>query len=161
MIPVARKAALRSKLAELAEKVKAASKAADSLKRESAVRDAKALAASAQSANDRVVVGVVDAGESREALQAAVKTVADACPKAAVMVFSVVEGTPGKVSIVANVPPDLVGKLKAGDWVRDAAAVLGGKGGGRPDQAQGGGTDTTKLRDSVALARSSGLKAVM
>ncbi len=46
-----------------------------------------------------------------------------------------------KVSVVAGVTKDLTGQVKAGDLVRELAARLGGKGGGRPDMAQGGGTD--------------------
>ena len=47
-----------------------------------------------------------------------------------------------KVSLVAGVTKDLTGQVKAGDLVRELASRLGGKGGGRPDMAQGGGTDT-------------------
>jgi alanyl-tRNA synthetase len=42
--------------------------------------------------------------------------------------------------------------LKAGDWLRDACAVMGGKGGGKPDNAMGGGTDPTKVREAIATA---------
>ena len=50
----------------------------------------------------------------------------------------------GKVSIAAAVPDAHIARgLKAGDWVREAAMAVGGKGGGKPDNAQGGGTDTT------------------
>jgi alanyl-tRNA synthetase len=46
-----------------------------------------------------------------------------------------------------------VGKgLSAGDWVREAATVLGGKGGGRPEAAQGGGTNVAKLKEAIATA---------
>ncbi len=51
----------------------------------------------------------------------------------------------GKVSVAAGVTKDLVAKVKAGDLVKDLAAQLGGKGGGRPDFAQGGGTDAPAL----------------
>jgi len=51
----------------------------------------------------------------------------------------------GKVSVAAGVTKDLVAKVKAGDLVKDLAAQLGGKGGGRPDFAQGGGTDASAL----------------
>ncbi|MFB1011641.1 MAG: DHHA1 domain-containing protein, partial [Thiopseudomonas sp.] len=40
---------------------------------------------------------------------------------------------------------------KAGDLMRQAAAVVGGKGGGRPDMAQGGGSELAKLGDALAL----------
>ena len=43
--------------------------------------------------------------------------------------------------------------LKAGDWVREAAQACGGKGGGKPDKAQGGGTEPAKLPDAINAAR--------
>ncbi|CAA0103934.1 Alanine--tRNA ligase [BD1-7 clade bacterium] len=49
------------------------------------------------------------------------------------------------IALVAGVTKDLIGKVKAGDLMKDAAGKLGGKGGGRPDSAQGGGTDTAAL----------------
>lgn len=51
----------------------------------------------------------------------------------------------GKVSVVAGVTKDLTSRIKAGDLVRELATILGGKGGGRPDMAQGGGTDATAI----------------
>ncbi len=53
--------------------------------------------------------------------------------------------TDDKVALAAGVTSDLTGRVKAGDLVRDVAARLGGKGGGRPDMAQGGGTDIEAL----------------
>ncbi len=50
-----------------------------------------------------------------------------------------------KVALVAAVTKDLTGRLAAGDLMRFAAGKLGGKGGGRPDMAQGGGTDVSAL----------------
>ncbi len=47
----------------------------------------------------------------------------------------------GKVSLIAGVTKDLTGKCKAGDLVKMAAGLVGGKGGGRPDMAQAGGSD--------------------
>lgn len=59
-----------------------------------------------------------------------------------------------KVVLVAGVTQDLSAKLKAGDLMKQAAAAVGGKGGGRPDMAQGGGTDAGKLDEALALAAS-------
>jgi len=50
-----------------------------------------------------------------------------------------------KVSLIAGVTKDLTGQIKAGDLVRELASRLGGKGGGRPDMAQGGGTDVSAV----------------
>lgn len=51
----------------------------------------------------------------------------------------------GKVSLCAGVSKPLTGKVKAGDLVKFAAEQVGGKGGGRPDLAQAGGSDVEKL----------------
>ena len=59
-----------------------------------------------------------------------------------------------KVVLVAGVTQDLTSRLKAGDLMRQAAAVVGGKGGGRPDMAQGGGSDAGRLDEALALALS-------
>ncbi|MDR0210937.1 MAG: alanine--tRNA ligase, partial [Pseudomonas putida] len=58
----------------------------------------------------------------------------------------------GKVVLVAGVTKDLSSQLKAGDLMKQAAAKVGGKGGGRPDMAQGGGVDVAALDDALALA---------
>lgn len=58
----------------------------------------------------------------------------------------------GKVVLVAGVTKDLSGQLKAGDLMKQAAAAVGGKGGGRPDMAQGGGVDVAALDSALALA---------
>jgi alanyl-tRNA synthetase len=56
--------------------------------------------------------------------------------------------TDGKVSLALGVTPDLKDRLKAGDLVREVAAVVGGKGGGRADFAQAGGSDPGKLDEA-------------
>lgn len=55
----------------------------------------------------------------------------------------------GKVSLCAGVSKALTAKVKAGDLVKFIAEQVGGKGGGRPDLAQAGGTDTAKLPDAL------------
>ncbi len=57
-----------------------------------------------------------------------------------------------KVVLVAGVTKDLTTRFKAGELMKQAAAAVGGKGGGRPDMAQGGGTDVGALDDALALA---------
>ncbi|NNL86054.1 MAG: alanine--tRNA ligase, partial [Myxococcales bacterium] len=54
----------------------------------------------------------------------------------------------GNASLALGVTPDLTERLRAGDLVREIARVLGGKGGGRPDFAQAGGPDATKLDEA-------------
>src|SRR5690554_3489856 len=56
----------------------------------------------------------------------------------------------GKISLVAGVTPDLVDRVKAGELVGMVAAQVGGKGGGRPDMAMGGGTNVEALPQAIA-----------
>jgi alanyl-tRNA synthetase len=150
-ISAGRKASLRASIAQLQEKVKAAGKELSAALTAKAVGQARSLAASAQTANSSIVVAKIDCGEDRAALQAAVKTIRDTLPRTAVMLFAVDET--GKAMIHASVPDQLVAKgLKAGDWLKDAAAAMGGKGGGKPDNAQGGGPDGTKVREAMKIA---------
>jgi alanyl-tRNA synthetase len=57
-----------------------------------------------------------------------------------------------KVSLIAGVTADLTSKVKAGDIVNQAANVVGGKGGGRPDMAQAGGSLPEQLNEALATA---------
>jgi alanyl-tRNA synthetase len=59
----------------------------------------------------------------------------------------------GKISLVGGVTADLSGKIKAGDLVGFVAAQVGGKGGGRPDMAMGGGTDLAALPGALASVK--------
>ena len=61
----------------------------------------------------------------------------------AVILLSAVNGD--KIALTAGVTKDLTGRVKAGDLMREFAQRLGGKGGGKPDMAQGGGTDVSAL----------------
>jgi len=55
----------------------------------------------------------------------------------------------GKVRLAAGVSKDLTGRVRAGDLVNSVAAQVGGKGGGRPDFAQAGGTDPAALDNAL------------
>ena len=59
----------------------------------------------------------------------------------------------GKVSLVAGVTKDLTDRFKAGEIMKLAAEAVGGKGGGRPDMAQGGGTDCAAIPAALQAAR--------
>ena len=59
-----------------------------------------------------------------------------------------------KVSLIAGVTKELTGKVKAGELVAFIAEQIGGKGGGRPDMAQAGGTDTAALPAAMASVES-------
>jgi alanyl-tRNA synthetase len=65
----------------------------------------------------------------------------------AAIVLATVEG--GKVSLIAGVTKDAIGRVKAGDLVNFVAEKVGGRGGGRPDMAQAGGTDPSGLEDAL------------
>jgi alanyl-tRNA synthetase len=67
----------------------------------------------------------------------------------AVVVLAAVAGN--KVSLVAGVTADCTDRVKAGELVNLVAQKVGGKGGGRADMAQAGGTDATALPDALAL----------
>ena len=58
------------------------------------------------------------------------------------------------MNFVAAVSDDLIAKgLKAGDWIRETAKVAGGGGGGRPQMAQAGGKDPSKLPQALETAK--------
>jgi alanyl-tRNA synthetase len=59
----------------------------------------------------------------------------------------------GKVNLIAGVTKDLVGKFKAGELVNHMATQVGGKGGGRPDMAQAGGTEPENLDKALASVK--------
>ncbi|MDX2116503.1 MAG: alanine--tRNA ligase [Planctomycetota bacterium] len=149
-LPLVRKAELRQRLAPLQEKVKSAQKQAAGAEREKAIAAARQMAETATGAV--IVMEIAAAGGDREAMLAALDTVRARHARAAIMLLS--RAADGKATVVAAVPPELVASgLKAGDWVREASAVMGGKGGGRPDSAQGGGPDGARLADALAAAQ--------
>jgi alanyl-tRNA synthetase len=59
------------------------------------------------------------------------------------------EQSDGKVVLVCTVSKDLTGRFKAGQLIKEVAAVVGGTGGGRPDFAQAGGSDASQLQAAV------------
>ena len=78
--------------------------------------------------------------ETMDALKAKLKTAA--------IVLASVQGD--KVSVIAGVTADSIGKLKAGDLVNYVAQQVGGKGGGKPEMAMAGGNDPSKLGEALA-----------
>ncbi|MDU9389125.1 alanine--tRNA ligase [Pseudomonas sp. zfem002] len=87
-------------------------------------------------------------GQDGKALLALVDQLKNKLGRAVILLGSVHEE---KVVLVAGVTKDLTGQLKAGDLMKQAAAAVGGKGGGRPDMAQGGGVDAAALDGALAL----------
>ncbi|ESE40680.1 alanine--tRNA ligase [Shewanella decolorationis] len=112
------------------------------------LKDKLAAAASADLAGDAVVVnGVNVLIKKLEGVEAgALRGLQDELKqklKSTVILLGVAQE--GKVNLIAGVSNDLVGKVKAGELVAMVAAQVGGKGGGRPDMAQAGGSQPENL----------------
>ena len=59
----------------------------------------------------------------------------------------------GRVALLAAIPKALTTRFQAGKLIQETAPLVGGKGGGRPELAQGGGTDATKIEAALARAK--------
>ena len=139
-------------LAQLQERVKGAQKKASAGLRETAVEAARLIADKAPEA-DRVIIARLPegCGSDRAAMLGALDTIRAKRSHAAVLLIASTDD--GKVTVVAGSPEALIAKgLKAGDWVRVASEACGGKGGGKPDTAQGGGTDPAKIPLAIDTA---------
>jgi alanyl-tRNA synthetase len=86
-------------------------------------------------------------GADTTALRETLDKLKDKLKSAAIVLASIHDG---KVTLIAGVTSDLTGKLKAGELVNFVAQQVGGKGGGRSDMAQAGGTDPAKLPAALA-----------
>jgi alanyl-tRNA synthetase len=109
--------------------------------------DLAAQAADIQGA--RVLAAAIEGGDAKT-LRETLDKLKDKL-KSAAIVLAAVEG--GKVTLIAGVTADLTAKVKAGDLVNFVAQQVGGKGGGRPDMAQAGGTEPDKLPAALASVR--------
>ncbi|MFC3284412.1 alanine--tRNA ligase [Litchfieldella rifensis] len=67
-----------------------------------------------------------------------------------IVVLGVADNQAGKVNLIAGVTDDLTGRIRAGELVNHVAAQVGGKGGGRADMAQAGGSDAAALPQALA-----------
>jgi alanyl-tRNA synthetase len=59
----------------------------------------------------------------------------------------------GRVALIASVPKDLISQFQANSLIQEIAPIIGGKGGGRPDNAQGAGKEAAKIDEALARAR--------
>ncbi|PYK37832.1 MAG: alanine--tRNA ligase, partial [Verrucomicrobia bacterium] len=59
----------------------------------------------------------------------------------------------GRVALIASVPKEMTSKFQANKLIQETAALVGGKGGGRPESAQGGGTDASKINQALDRAK--------
>jgi alanyl-tRNA synthetase len=97
----------------------------------------------------KVLVAALD-GADAAALRETLDKLKDKLKSAVVVLASAGDG---KVSLIAGVTADHTGKLKAGELVNFVARQVGGKGGGRPDMAQAGGTDAAALPSALASVK--------
>lgn len=148
---------LKTNVADLPKRVEATLSQMKELSRENESLRAKASLAEAGSLTDklRTIGGIpvlaeqVHAGDM-DSLRNMVDSLKAKLGSAVIVLGSVQED---KVNLVAAVTPDLVAKgLHAGKLVKEAAARCGGGGGGRPDMAQAGGKDPSKLAEALELA---------
>ena len=148
---------LKSPVAEVETRIAQLQESAKATERELARLKAKAAA----SAGDDLAGGAVDVkgtkvlaasldGADAKALRETIDKLKNRLGSAAIVLGSVADG---KVTLIAGVTPDLVGKVKAGDLVNHVAQQVGGKGGGRPDMAQAGGTDPAGLPAALGSVR--------
>ena len=135
----------------LLEEKKALEKELSRLKSKAAVARGEDLASQAVAVNGTLVLAATLEGADAKTLRETLDKLKDRL-KSAVIVLSVV--SEGKVSLIAGVTPDLVGKVKAGELVNYVAQQVGGKGGGRPDMAQAGGTEPAKLPAALQSVQS-------
>jgi alanyl-tRNA synthetase len=98
----------------------------------------------------KVLVATLE-GADAKTLRETMDKLKDRLKSAAIVLGAVNDG---KVALIAGVTADLTGKLKAGDLVNYVAQQVGGKGGGRPDMAQAGGTDPAGLPMALQSVRS-------
>jgi alanyl-tRNA synthetase len=135
-----------SRLNQIMDNVRSLEKELARLKGKLAASQGDDLAGQAVSVGAAKVLAVRLDGADAKSLRDTLDTLKDKLKSAAIVLGSV-EG--GKVSLVAGVTNDLTSKVKAGELVNFVAQQVGGKGGGRADMAQAGGTDAAKLPQAL------------
>jgi alanyl-tRNA synthetase len=136
-------------LVELRDMVKDWRKAQEGANRDMVVGQARTIA---DQAHGPVIVESL-MGADPAALLSALSAVRSKRPESAILIMSADEVN-GKVAIAADVPKNFQERgLKAGEWVRAAAQACGGAGGGRPDFAQAGGKDPSRLPEALRAAK--------
>ncbi len=150
----ASKAEVTAKLRQLLDRQKQLEKTLDQLKAKSAANAALELADSAIDLGGFKLIAARLDGLDAKALRDSVDVLKNKLGDAVILLAT---GSEGKASLAAGVAGAALGKVKAGDVVSFVAAKINGKGGGRPDMAQGGGEDgpalTAALADVEAFVR--------
>jgi alanyl-tRNA synthetase len=126
------------RIAQVQEHVKLLEKELGALKSKLASSQGDELLSQAVDVKGVKVLAATLDGADGTALRETMDKLKDKLKSAAIVLAAVKDG---KVSLIAGVTPDAVGKVKAGELVNFVAQQVGGKGGGRPDMAQAGGTD--------------------
>jgi alanyl-tRNA synthetase len=142
---------LEAKIVQLIEGARAAERELARLKAKAAASAGDDLAGSAIDVKGAKVLAVTLDGADAKALRETMDKLKDKLKSAAIVLGSVADG---KVTLIAGVTSDLTGKVKAGELVNHVALQVGGKGGGRPDMAQAGGTDPAALPAALESVRS-------
>ncbi|KVL85747.1 alanine--tRNA ligase [Burkholderia stagnalis] len=138
---------LTQRIAQVQDQVKSLEKELAALKSKLASSQGDELAQQAvEIAGVHVLAATLD-GADAKTLRETVDKLKDKL-KSAAIVLAAVEG--GKVSLIAGVTADASKKVKAGELVNFVAQQVGGKGGGRPDMAQAGGTEPANLPAALA-----------
>ena len=131
-----------ARLAQMLDQTKALEKEIAQLKGKLASSQGNELAAQAVEVGGVKVLAARLEGADAKTLRETMDKLKDKL-KTAAIVLAAVDG--GKVQLAAGVTADVMGKLKAGELVNHVAQQIGGKGGGKPDMAMAGGTDTVAL----------------
>ena len=143
-------AELPNRLAQIMDQVKAMEKEIGRLKSKLAASAGDDLAGQAIDVAGVKVLAVQMDGADVASMRETLDKLKNAL-KSAAIVLSTVDGS--KVTLIAGVTADLTAKVKAGELVNHVATQVGGKGGGRPDMAQAGGTDPAGLPKALASVK--------
>jgi alanyl-tRNA synthetase len=138
---------LPSRIAQVQDQVKLLEKEVTALKSKLASGQGDELVSKAIDVKGIKVLAATMEGADVTSLRETVDKLKDKLQTAAIVLASVADG---KVSLIAGVTKDATGKVKAGELVNFVAQQVGGKGGGRPDMAQAGGTDPSGLPAALA-----------
>jgi len=139
-----------AKLAQLQEQLKALEKEMARFKQKMAASQGDDLAASAVDVKGVKVLAATLEGADVKTLRETLDQLKNKL-KSSAIVLAASEGE--RVSLIAGVTADLIAKVKAGELVNHVARQVGGKGGGRPDMAQAGGTDSKALPKALESVR--------
>jgi alanyl-tRNA synthetase len=139
-------AELEARIAQLQESARTAERELARLKAKAAASAGDDLAGSAVDVKGAKVVAAALDGSDVKALRETMDKLKDKLKTAAIVLASVSDG---KVTLIAGVTGDLTAKVKAGELVNHVAQQVGGKGGGRADMAQAGGTNPAALPQAL------------